>query len=312
MALSIAVVMPTYHRTDLLRRVVPAYLRQEPDELIVVLDGPQPEPRAYLDGLREPRLHVLELPENVGPARARAAGIRHATSEIVFITDDDIVPGEALVDRHRAFHIGRSGAVLAGYIPVADMPRHRCGQVSSRIFAADYERAMRRWDRDPTMVLEGLWGGNVSMERSLYLAAEELREEGRLRYFEDLDLGLRLRAVGATGHFDRDAIGLHLHEKTNASFLQEASTRGAAVRAMEERWQVKPSATHAEDEPAVVARLRRVVAASLRLGFVVPLTVLLLKGALVVAGRLRLWRAEDFVARLLRGILETVAYVRRR
>ncbi|GAA0811308.1 glycosyltransferase family 2 protein [Spirilliplanes yamanashiensis] len=302
--------MPTYHRADLLRRVVPAYLAQDPDELVVVLDGPQPGPRAYLGTVADPRLRVLELADNVGPARAREQGARLATAEIVFITDDDIVPGDGLVARHRDFHTGRTGAVLAGYVPIAGLPRQRPGQVSSRIFAADYERAMRRWDRDPGTVLDGLWGGNVSMERSLYLAAEDLRAPDRLRYFEDMDLGLRLRSLGATGHFDRAATGLHLHEKSNASFLREARARGAAVRAMEARWHFSPPTVHADDEPPVIARLRRLVAAGLRLRVVVPLAVLLLRGLLAAAGRLRLWGAEDLTARLLRGILETTAYVR--
>ena len=310
MALTLAVVMPSHHRPDLLRRVVPAYLLQRPDELIVVLDGPQPASFAYLSSLDDPALRVLPLPANVGPARARAAGARAATAELLFITDDDIVPGPGLVDRHRAFHTGRSKAVLAGYMPLATPSRPRRGQVSTRIFAADYERAMRRWERDPGTVLDGLWGGNVSMERALYLAAEDTRDGERLRYFEDLDLGLRLRALGATGHFDRAAAGVHLHEKSNASFLREARARGAAVRALEERWRFSPPLVHADDEPALVSRLRRLVAAADRLRVPVPVAVIMLRGALAAAGTLRLWRAEDLTARLLRGILETASYVR--
>jgi GT2 family glycosyltransferase len=307
---TIGVVVPTYHRVDLLRRVVPAYLDQDPDELVVVLDGPQPEAVAYLDGVTDPRLTVLELACNVGPARAREHGARAARTDIVLITDDDIVPADGLVERHRSFHQDRRACVLAGYVPIPHPPRPRRGQVSSRIFTADYERAMRHWERHPDAVLNGLWGGNVSLERELYLRAEDVRTDERLRYFEDMDLGLRLHALGATGYFDRQAVGHHLHAKDNASFLREAHARGAAVRAMEERWAFSPPLTHAEDEPAVAAPLRRWVAASLRVHGVVPLAVLVLRGALEASGALRLWRAEDLAARLLRGVVETRAYVR--
>ncbi|MFB6395195.1 glycosyltransferase family 2 protein [Polymorphospora lycopeni] len=306
---TLGVVMPSYHRPDLLRRVVPAYLAQAPDELVVVLDGPQPPARAFLSTLDDPRLRVLELAENVGPARARERGAHAARTEIVLLTDDDIVPGDGLVDRHRAFHQGRRGCVLAGYVPIRPDGRRR-GQVASRIYATDYERAMRRWERDPDAILGGLWGGNVSLERDLYLRAEAVRPQDRLRYFEDMDLGLRLRSLGARGFFDRAVTGVHLHDKPNRSIVDEARARGAAVRAMERRWTASPPLVHAEDESAVVTWLRRVVAASLRLPGLVSLVVVLLRGMLEAAGALRLWRVEDLSARLLRGVIEIQAYVR--
>ncbi|HEX5742201.1 MAG TPA: glycosyltransferase, partial [Pilimelia sp.] len=111
----LSVVMPSYRRPDLLARVVPAYLAQRPDELVVVLDGPQPDSRELLARLGAAPaaatdcgttagtptaaplppagvLRVVELPDNRGPAAARAAGVAAATGDVVLVTDDDILP----------------------------------------------------------------------------------------------------------------------------------------------------------------------------------------------------------------------------
>jgi GT2 family glycosyltransferase len=59
-----------------------------PDEVVVVRDGPVPAAlQSYLDGLTDVRL--LELPENVGLARALEEGLRHCTFDVVARMDAD-------------------------------------------------------------------------------------------------------------------------------------------------------------------------------------------------------------------------------
>ncbi|GAA2512913.1 glycosyltransferase family 2 protein [Pilimelia columellifera] len=304
----LSVVIPSYGRPGLLARVVPAYLSQRPDEVVVVLDGPQPQARAVLDALTDARLRVLELPTNRGAAAARAAGARAAIGDLVLISDDDILPGPGMLDRHRAFHRRVRHGVLAGYLPV-ELGARGPGQVAARLYAADYERAARCWRRRPEQVLDGLWGGNVSLPRSLYLAASA-DPDGPAGYFEDMELGLRLRALGATGHFDPDAVGAHLYRKSSRDLVADAAARGAAARLMRHRWQGQVGLLHAADEPAWVRALRRAVAVASQVPGMVPAVVWPLRAALAGCGRLRRWRAEELTGRLLRGVVETHAYAR--
>lgn len=332
----LSVVMPSYRRPDLLATVVPAYLAQRPDELLVVLDGPQPESADLLAELGAALvpvtgpatvagpgadggaaagpppagvLRVVELPANRGPAAARAAGVAAATGDVVLISDDDILPLPGMLARHRAFHRDRPRAVLAGYLPV-ELPRPGRGQVAARLYAADYERAARRWERAPARVLDGLWGGNVSLPRDLYLAAAAAATDAPAGYFEDMELGLRLRALGATGHFDRAAAGRHLYTKRDADLVAEAARRGAAARAMRQRWGGAVGLLYADDDPGWVRALRRLVAAASRLPAVVPAATACLWAVMRGCGMLRRWRAEELAARLLRGVVETDAYAR--
>ncbi len=77
-------------------------------EVIVVVDGPDPETEATLAGFageaRDGRLRILPLPYAVGGAEARNLGVRHARAGwIAFLDDDDVwVPHKLAVQLRTA------------------------------------------------------------------------------------------------------------------------------------------------------------------------------------------------------------------
>jgi glycosyltransferase involved in cell wall biosynthesis len=87
----VSVIIPTYHRPELVKRAVKSALAQTLDEIevIVVIDGPHPETRAALSEINSPRLKVIELPQNQGCCAARNAGIAAACGEWIALLDDD-------------------------------------------------------------------------------------------------------------------------------------------------------------------------------------------------------------------------------
>src|SRR4051812_32890412 len=84
-------VIPTLGRPDLVIRAVRSALTQTHDDLevIAVIDGPDPETRAALALIDDPRLRVLGLPERGGAPNARNAGIEHARAPWTAMLDDD-------------------------------------------------------------------------------------------------------------------------------------------------------------------------------------------------------------------------------
>jgi glycosyltransferase involved in cell wall biosynthesis len=90
---TVSVVLPTYNRGDLLRQAIASVVGQtfEDWELVVADDGSADETRAYLEGLRDPRIRAIFLEHTGSPGRARAAALRTTRAPwIAFLDSDDI------------------------------------------------------------------------------------------------------------------------------------------------------------------------------------------------------------------------------
>lgn len=88
----VTVVIPTRNRPDMVTRAVESALAQSYAalEVIVIIDGPDPETEARLAAIVDPRLVVLPLQKNRGAAGARNLGVERARgSWIAFLDDDD-------------------------------------------------------------------------------------------------------------------------------------------------------------------------------------------------------------------------------
>jgi succinoglycan biosynthesis protein ExoO len=90
---SVTVLIPAYNAAPFLHRAVRSALDQTcpPMEVIVVDDGSTDDTAevARKLGLADPRVRVICLPENVGPAKARNTGLNLAGGEWVAVLDAD-------------------------------------------------------------------------------------------------------------------------------------------------------------------------------------------------------------------------------
>ncbi len=136
-----SVVVPTYHRPELLARCLYALVGQdlpEPYEIIVVDDGAGAETRQMVEEWAQqinqacghsrnsqaaPYLHYLAMPKHKGPAAARNRGWRAAGGEIIAFTDDDCVPAPTWLRAGlAAFHNGVLGASGRIVVPLPARP----------------------------------------------------------------------------------------------------------------------------------------------------------------------------------------------
>lgn len=305
---TIAVVIPSYQRLERLPPLTRAYAAGGADEVIVVLDGPHPGWQQILEPSAGVR--VVELPENVGLARARIAGLRAATADLILAVDDDVQPSDDLVARHRAAHRDREDLVVQGYMPVTLPARRGPDESPTFLYARDYEVQAGVWRRgESATILRSLWGGNVSLTRALYLRAEQLKPSIRLEYNEDLDLGLRLLELGATAVFDEQARAEHHHSRGIRAYLRECEARGGAVADLERRWgerppQLTPIVTIPPSYSTILGAVQRRIAARDRGGLTLWAAVAVYR----FAGIARAWRLQDGVARLLRRAMAMRGY----
>jgi glycosyltransferase involved in cell wall biosynthesis len=100
MSLRMSVVIPTFHRPDLIARCLDAVTAQSLDpeafEVIVVDDGHDDETRAVVErvasGQTHPVVRYVRPTTGRGPAVARNFGWRAARAPLIAFTDDDTVP----------------------------------------------------------------------------------------------------------------------------------------------------------------------------------------------------------------------------
>ncbi len=307
----LSVVIPSYGRVERLPPLIDEYLRQGADQVVVVLDGPHPNWQSALAHRREEqRVTVRELPHNVGLARARIEGLRACRGDIVVAVDDDVEPSDGFLAAHRAFHEQGGDRVLLGYMPVALPKRRGADDAPTYLYAKDYERQASVWRQaDSATILGSLWGGTVSLPRELYLRAEQLMPSVRLEYNEDLDLGLRLRQLGAEAVFDERALAAHHHGRNLKSYLRESFVRGVAISDLEGRWGVRPAQLNPLVEiPTGYSSVLR----ALRLSIARRDNGGLTQWAIIVlyrcAGAIRAFSLQDGLARLLRGALAMRGY----
>ncbi|QAY72218.1 glycosyltransferase [Agromyces protaetiae] len=308
---TVTVVIPSYRRLERLPPLIRTYREQGADEIVVVLDGPHPGWAEALDGLadRAPVV-VRELPVNRGLALARIAGLERATSDVVILADDDVAPKPGLVDHHRTFHAANPDHALLGYMPVRLPARRSRDQAATFLYARDYANQVEAWRTGSSAdLLQSFWGGNASVPRERYLAAESFKPSVRLDYNEDLDLGLRLLAIGVHAAFDERAAAEHLHSRSLKAFLAECVVRGESVHEFELRWPVLPRQLAElvlipdDHHPFVAAAQRRIAARD---------TPALLERTLVAGyhatGAVHAWRAQEAITRLLRRGLAMRGY----
>ena len=94
---TIAAVIVTFNRCDKLKNVIDALLAQTtlPDRIFVVNNASTDNTAEYLDGLNEPRVEHVRLPENIGGAGGFYEGSKRAYeygADYVWLSDDDAYP----------------------------------------------------------------------------------------------------------------------------------------------------------------------------------------------------------------------------
>lgn len=231
-----AVVVPTHGRAARALPVLQAALADPAtSELVVVVDGADADAERVLADLAaaDERVRYLVLEPSVGTARAKLAGARAASAEVLVLLDDDVLPEPRLVSRHLQRHQDQPSLLVVGSMPVDPAPSHsRRDRLAGAIYQRNYETARSAYRRAGTVPGDQLWGGNLSVRRADYLRlTDQLLRYPRLAH-EDTHLGLVAERAGLTAVYDEQAAAVHLHHRTWAGMLRESERQGRGQRAL--------------------------------------------------------------------------------
>lgn len=189
----------TYNRATLLERVLDACFEQtvsdDAYEVVLVNDGSSDDTPSVIERVRTRatcRFTVVNQP-NSGLAKGRNAGIARAVGErIIFIDDDVLVLPNFVAEHLRAGDAHPAAIVRGGAIEVEsfdDLPPPVWGL---RNYSGNY-----------------FWTTNVSVPLATLRSAGGFNAAFSEYGWEDIELGLRLRARGVRAVFNPKALAYH-------------------------------------------------------------------------------------------------------
>ncbi len=225
----------TYNRAHLLGRVLEACFEQtvpaESYEVVLVNDGSRDGTPQVIEAARAFATcgFTVVNQENAGLARARNRGIARARGERIIFIDDDVLPVPSFVAEHLRSHERSPEAVVRGGVINTD----------------SFERLPAPFWTPANYSGNFFWTTNVSAPlakvRDVGAFSEDFLEYG----WEDIELGLRLRAAGVRAVFNRFALAFHYKPPPRPADVEgmlrqaRAQARTAVkLRAMHPNWRV--------------------------------------------------------------------------
>jgi GT2 family glycosyltransferase len=195
----VSIVIPTWNGFHLLEDALASLRRQTLQGAeIVVVDNGSTDGTIELVGLRYPEAKLIEMGANRGFAAAVNAGIRESTGDVVVLMNNDTVAEpewlEALVKSiEESADIGScaSRMLIAGSPGRIDSAGDRLGLFASAIGHGEFDGPMFSKQREVLTASAG-----AAAYRRSALNQVGLFDERFFAYFEDVDLGLRLRLAG--------------------------------------------------------------------------------------------------------------------
>ena len=175
-----SVVIPTYNRTELLRRSCDSVLAQScrDFELIVVDDGSTDDTAAVVNSLADGRVHYIGC-EHRGVSATRNEGARAARGRyLVFLDSDDVALASWLEEFDKAISSSNPDLVVCGMEAVGEDGVTR------------WSWSPRPEQVDPSELVVHFEAGQVALRRELFLSSGSFITE--LRFGEHTELALRL------------------------------------------------------------------------------------------------------------------------
>jgi serine acetyltransferase/GT2 family glycosyltransferase len=227
----VSVVIATYNRSELLRRLLEQLDAQtlEPSryEVIAVDDGSKEDTREKLAGLKTGYSLRIERQQNAGAAVARQRGVDLASGKIIVVVDDDMQVKPTFLASHLAKHETDTTVVLGRLRPdakLADMP------LFERFYARVLANKAEAFAAGKAEVRgHDVYTGNVSFPRKLFLDAGGF--DANFRALEDEELGIRLEKAGATFAFANDAESIHGSDWTSMKAWMARAYRDGVYQA---------------------------------------------------------------------------------
>ncbi len=215
--MDISVVIGSYNQVDKIKRVIDGFLKQSCTctfEVIVVDSNSTDDTKKFFDSIHSRglsfELNFVQCDNPNGKSQARNVGVQLSKSEIIVVTDADMIPDSQFIQSH--FDAHRHSNELSCFEGLAynldsyDWPPHmplNKTQVPEKYKAGD----QLDWYYFLT--------GNVSFPKSLFIVEGGFSEDFKNYGWEDLEFGYRLKKRDVPLYYLPAAINFHYHVITD-------------------------------------------------------------------------------------------------
>ncbi len=225
-----SVVIPTFNRCRILSMTLRALALQEPGpasgevpdfELIVVDDGSTDDTAAVVaqlsKGFPVPLQYLHQKNRKQGAARNLGAG-RARGKYLVFLGDDTVPRRDFLVEHSQSHRQADHRTAVIGYTPWADdSPKTRFMEY---IGEKGWQFGFSLIEDPQRVPFNFFYTSNLSLPRDLFLASGGFDEDFREYGWEDIELSLRLHALGMRIVYNPQAVAHHYHPTSIATFVR--------------------------------------------------------------------------------------------
>ena len=215
--MSATVIVPAWNGAARLARLLPSL---GTSSQVIVVDNGSTDDTEELLTTRFSDVDVLRLPRNEGFSRAVNRAAREASGDVLVLVNDDCVCEAGFVERLAgAVDTGRSAVMAAGILlETADTSLIDSAgmELDDTLLVFDYLNGQPVAALDAAPPPLGPSGAAAAFERAAFLDAGGF-DERLFAYWEDVDLALRLRLLGATCAIAPNARAVHQHSATLGS-----------------------------------------------------------------------------------------------
>lgn len=229
------VYIPSLSGGEKLRACLDALAGQTVRARVVLADNGIP--RREIEELMElyPSTEILSFGENLGFGRALNRAIKEVGEGSVILLNDDVIPRPDFIET--MIRTARLAPMVAGTLtrPGSSTVIDSAGVVVDQtLMAFDYMSGKPVGDLGGAPPPLGPSGGAALYDRGLFEAVGGF-DERMFLYYEDVDLALRMRSLGATCQLASDARGEHAYSatlggKSPAKHRQTGWSRGYLIR----------------------------------------------------------------------------------
>lgn len=212
------VIVPFHRNLSMLRRVLEPFRdRAATTELLIAADGAIEDWQALAGGFQA---ESIGWPTAAGPATARNRAASVARGRYLLFVDGDVIAEPGVVERVERFFAAHpdTSAVFGAYDDSPEAPG----------FMSQYRNLQHRYVHcNSARDARTFWAGLGAVRAEAFRAVGGYDERFRRPSVEDIDLGYRLHASGASIRIDPELNGKHLKRWTfTSTIVSDVRDRG--------------------------------------------------------------------------------------